>query len=84
MRLGFRMVVSLRTFLSSFNRLVQAAGQPKFLALWFVLCALPTGLGLIWNTPISEVPDEPGHALRARRMPAYSLILVCCAPAWMN
>jgi hypothetical protein len=59
------MVVSFRALFSPFNRLVAAAGRPNILALWFVLCALLTGLGLIWNTPMGEAPDEPGHALRA-------------------
>ncbi len=65
MRLGSGMVVSLRTPLGSFNRLVQAAGQPKFLALWFVLCALPTGLGCALLTPEGVFPDEAFHAVRA-------------------
>jgi uncharacterized membrane protein len=37
----------------------------KFLPLIFLLCALPTGLGVVLLTPIGEVPDEPQHISRA-------------------
>ncbi len=37
----------------------------RWLAYVFLLCVLPTGLGLIYTTPMCEVPDEPGHVVRA-------------------
>jgi len=37
----------------------------KATAYFFLLCALPTGLGLALFTPIGEVPDEPTHIARA-------------------
>jgi hypothetical protein len=37
----------------------------NWLPLVFLLCALPTGLGVVLLTPIGEVPDEPEHISRA-------------------
>jgi uncharacterized membrane protein len=37
----------------------------NWLPLMFLLCALPTGMGVILLTPIGEVPDEPQHISRA-------------------
>ncbi len=37
----------------------------NWLPLVFLLCALPTGLGVVLLTPIGEVPDEPQHISRA-------------------
>lgn len=40
-------------------------GQPRALALLFLLFALPTGLGCGLLTPIGNVSDEPQHIARA-------------------
>jgi len=39
--------------------------RPRLLALLFLLCALPTGLGCALLTPIGDTPDEPQHIARA-------------------
>lgn len=52
----------VRNFISG---LVRGLLDTRWLALVFVLCALPTGLGLALLTPMSEMPDEPAHAVRA-------------------
>jgi hypothetical protein len=37
----------------------------NWLPLLFLLCALPTGLGVVMLTPIGEAPDESQHIARA-------------------
>jgi uncharacterized membrane protein len=37
----------------------------NWLPVIFLLCALPTGVGMVLLTPIGEVPDEPQHISRA-------------------
>lgn len=39
--------------------------SPRGLAAWFLLCALPTGLGCALLAPIGMFPDEFAHAARA-------------------
>lgn len=59
------MAVSLRAILTSCNRLAHDVAQPKFLAAFFLLCSLPTGLGCALLTPVGQVSDEPAHCARA-------------------
>lgn len=51
--------------LAALNRLARHLTQPKFLAIWFLFCALPTGLGCALFTPISQFADEDAHIVRA-------------------
>ena len=47
------------------HRLIQILGRPKVLAVWFLLCALPTGLGCALLAPVGMFPDEFAHCARA-------------------
>lgn len=51
-----------RSFLA---RLLQDVAKPKVLAVCFLLCALPTGLGCALLTPVNMVADEQAHLVRA-------------------
>lgn len=51
--------------LAALNRLARHLTQPKFLAIWFLLCALPTGLGCALLTPVGLFADEVFHVARA-------------------
>jgi hypothetical protein len=46
-------------------RVMQRLTSPRGLALWFLLCALPTGLCSALLTPIGLFPDEFAHIVRA-------------------
>jgi hypothetical protein len=45
--------------------LLRACGGRRVLAILFLLCALPTGLGCALLTPIGMFPDEVWHVARA-------------------
>lgn len=51
--------------LSPLTHLVRRLASPWGLALWFVLCALPTGLGYVLLTPVGMASDELEHCARA-------------------
>jgi hypothetical protein len=51
-------------FDSLFRRL-RLLANTQWLAIIFLLCALPTGLACALLTPIGEFPDEPQHIARA-------------------
>lgn len=50
---------------TALDKLMRPVGRPSFLALWFLLCALPTGLGCALLTPVGMFSDEPAQAARA-------------------
>ena len=50
---------------AALSRFVHNMARPRWLAAWFLLCALPTGLGCALFTPISQFPDEDAHIVRA-------------------
>lgn len=47
------------------NRISALLARPRILAVVFLLCALPAGLGCALLTPIGDAPDEPQHIARA-------------------
>ncbi len=59
------MPTSLPLRLVALNSLVQKLTQPKYLAIWFLLCALPAGLGCALLTPVGLFADEVFHVARA-------------------
>ncbi len=61
------------------QRLLEALGGPRWLAALFLLCALPTGLGLALLTPMNMFSDEPAHIARADGL-RYGGILGVPAP----
>ena len=50
---------------SKVTRFVQHLPKPRWLAIFFLLCALPTGLGCALLTPVGMFPDEMAHTDRA-------------------
>jgi len=53
------------TMPSWLRRCIACLDRPRVLAGLFLLCALPTGLGIAWLAPPGMAPDEVPHIVRA-------------------
>lgn len=80
MSLGVRgMKVTRSSILAYCGRAGRLLGRPRWLAGLFLLCALPTGLGIALLTPIDMFSDEFAHIGRADAL-RYGEILGVAAP----